>query len=139
MSSEYGTMRNIERARLLSQLVAHLTDCKPPDENFDIALEYCQYHTQYHTFLDTATPEVIRLYNGLFEKLRAHAQLGKARALQSLAEMSIGLVDRYFPPAHVYERSARILHLLFACAQSPLKSSFDANEAAKTQQRALAL
>eukprot|EP00240_Pyramimonas_obovata_P010873 CAMPEP_0118939068 /NCGR_PEP_ID=MMETSP1169-20130426/27860_1 /TAXON_ID=36882 /ORGANISM="Pyramimonas obovata, Strain CCMP722" /LENGTH=144 /DNA_ID=CAMNT_0006883245 /DNA_START=164 /DNA_END=595 /DNA_ORIENTATION=+ len=141
MASEFGAIRKLERDQLLSRLVTHLTDCEPPDENFGIALEYCLYHTQYHKFLDSSPQETQRLYNGLFEKLRVRGQLGKAKAVQSLANLGAQLVEKNISEGRdrsslMADRPARVLHLLYACSEAPLSSTYDSQHVARVVEAA---
>jgi hypothetical protein len=50
----------------------HGSCVQPPDDNFAIAAEYCQYHTQYHKYLDSTPSTVRQIYAQCVAALPPH-------------------------------------------------------------------
>ena len=56
----------VECARSLTLAASvHFTSTKPSDKNFQVALEFCTYHTRCHSQLDVDPWEVERAYAAL--------------------------------------------------------------------------
>ncbi|KAK3260298.1 hypothetical protein CYMTET_30736 [Cymbomonas tetramitiformis] len=116
----------IERGHLFTQLVTILTDCEPPEENFEIALEYCLYHTSYHKYVDATSPaQVMESYNSLMERMRVNGQFHKADSLKDLTEVAFDLYELSYSKSNTLEVPTRILHLLLALSEKPLDSEID--------------
>ena len=101
----------------MTELIEHVTQLEPKDENYRIAEDFILSHIQNNSYQDTNENDVRRMIAALIKKQRVHNQEERAKRFEYLVE---AFKKKPMRQEGISDAHMSMIHLMMLLADNPV-------------------